>query len=186
MRKAIAICFLSVILVLQAKKRNRQITQRETFKQALEAAKTPYSKLLAQRSVYRDSVYQVYIAKINGQQQLIFMCKGELRPVQKESKFFVHLYPKDKNELKGKANHNSYNFENRPKQFMVGNEIYFYSTMQLPDFEIEKMNLGQYGFQGNNEINWRIKALLIGTDIAEILDQNDEAMAIFKLVEDNF
>ncbi|MEL7271429.1 MAG: acyltransferase [Bacteroidota bacterium] len=184
--KSSAILSIAFILVFQANRRSQQIEQQKLLEKQLGMAQTPYSRILTHRSVYRDSVYRVYIANIKNVNMLIFLATDSLTQMQKESNFFVHLYPKNKELLEKDNTHLNLNFENLPQQFEVGNKKYFYSSRTLPDLEVEKLNLGQYGFQGNNGINWKTNKLLLAEDIARILKDNDEEMPIFKFTRDNF
>ncbi|HAI40257.1 MAG TPA: hypothetical protein DCM40_20265, partial [Maribacter sp.] len=93
--KPLVTIIVGTILILQANKRNIQLDKKE--KQQIMMLKTgsEYSKLLAQRGVYSDSVYKIFIANFDGKKEIVFLKKGTLTDMQQESKFFVHLYPKN-------------------------------------------------------------------------------------------
>lgn len=48
------------------------------------------------------------------------------------------------------------------------------SSSPLPNFAINKINTGQYDYEGNNEINWELTYLLTAKHISEILKVNME------------
>ena len=145
-----------------------------------------YSKLLAQRGVYSDSVYKIFIANFDGKKEIVFLKKGTLTDMQQESKFFVHLYPKNQKDLLGKANHNPINFESNFTSFDYEGQLYHVAHTELPDYVIEKLNLGQYSFRGDNSINYKIQKLIIGTEIARVLKENKEEMNIFEYLQETF
>src|SRR5690606_10106208 len=153
--RSIYFSILVVIITLQVNKRSQELANREYIKDQIRKAQTEYGKLLTQRSVYRDSVYKVYIANIKHEKQLIFLKADELSNLRKESRFFVHLYPNDSSLLKDNVDHIALDFNNNAQKFEVAGKQYFASYTILPEIGIKKLNLGQYGYRGNNEINWR-------------------------------
>lgn len=176
----------TAIIILQANKRNKQQSSQESFEKKIGVSNSDYAKLITQRSIYRDSIYLIYVANIDGEQELIFIKKDSLTVVQRESKFFVHLYPKDSSLIKESIDHIALDFKNNPREFHVDGRKYYVSSRKLPDIEIKKLNLGQYGFRGDNAINWRINRLLVGSEIARTLRENNEDMDIFEYVPDSF
>lgn len=177
---------LLVILVLQINKRNTQLNLLKQKEQAILNANSNYAKLLSQRSIYRDSIYKIFVANIEGKKEIVFLKKGTLTDLQKESKFFVHLYPKNQKDLLGKANHNPINFESNFTSFDYEGQLYHVAHTELPDYVIEKLNLGQYSFRGDNSINYKIQKLIIGTEIARVLKENKEEMNIFEYLQETF
>ncbi|WP_286812144.1 MULTISPECIES: acyltransferase family protein [unclassified Maribacter] len=184
--KPLVTIIVGTILILQANKRNIQLDKKE--KQQIMMLKTgsEYSKLLAQRGVYSDSVYKIFIANFDGKKEIVFLKKGTLTDMQQESKFFVHLYPKNQKDLLGKANHNPINFESNFTSFDYEGQLYHVAHTELPDYVIEKLNLGQYSFRGDNSINYKIQKLIIGTEIARVLKENKEEMNIFEYLQETF
>jgi hypothetical protein len=181
---------LPVILVLlfffQIKKRNSQIAIFEKRETALKLTNSPFSKVLFQLPIYRDSVYRIYITKINKINKLVFLAKGNVTEKQRESSFFVHIYPKNKKKLTEGINHIPYNFKNNVTSFLYNNEMYFVSQTNLPDLKISKLNLGQFGFRGDNNISWHVSDLLTEEKIGKILKENKEGIKLFELIGDSF
>ena len=184
--KPLLIIILTVILTLQLNKRNMLLKAKEKQEIMMLNTGTEYSKILAQRSIYRDSTYKIFIAKIDGKKELIFLKKGALTDMQRQSKFFVHLYPMYKKDLLGKANHNPINFEANFTSFEYDSDLYYVAHTQLPNYVIEKLNLGQYSYRGDNSINYKIEKLVLGTEIAKILRENKESINIFEYIEETF
>lgn len=181
----VSICLL-VILALQINKRNTQLNLLKQKEQAIINANSKYAKLLGQRSIYRDSVYKIYIANINDTNKIIFLKEGDLTSIRRKSKFFVHVYPVNKDLLNSVSNHIPLNFESNFQSIVFDGKTYHFASQNLPEFQISKLNLGQYGFEGDNQINWKIRDLLLESEIAFILNENDEEMSIFKPNLDNF
>lgn len=177
---------LLIILALQINKRNTQLHLRKQKEQAILNANSNYAKLLSQRSIYRDSVYKIFVANFDGKKEIVFLKKGTLTNMQQESKLFVHLYPKNQKDLLGKANHNPINFDSNFTSFDYDGQLYHVAHTELPDYVIEKLNLGQYAYRGDNSINYKIQKLILGKDIAKILKQNNESMINFEYVEETF
>lgn len=184
--RAILTSLLVMLFVLQIQKRNKQIAIVQKRERALKATSSPFSKVLFQLPIYKDSVYRVYITKIDSATKLVFLKEGVLLEKQKESSFFVHIYPKDKEKLTGAINHIPNNFKNNVTSFIYENEEYFFSEINLPEIKISKLNLGQYGFRGDNSIDWKIPKLLTEKKIAKILDNNKEDVQLFELIGDSF
>jgi len=174
------------LTVFQVNKRNEQITVRQERELALKATNNPLSKVLNQLPIFRDSIYSVYIIKDKDSNKIVFLKKGTITLKQKESNFFVHIYPKDKNALKMSINHIPNNFKNNVTKFIFRNEKYFVSQTNLPNIRISKLNLGQFGFRGDNNVSWKIPHLLIDKKIANILKQNKEDVQLFGTNEDSF
>lgn len=159
---------------------------RTNKEEAIKNSNSAYAKLLNQRSIYRDSVYSVYIAEIKDNTELIFIKRDTLSSLQRESKFFVHVYPKNTKKLVGNANHNAIDFSSNFSSFTINGQLYNVAHTKLPDYEIEKLNLGQYGFKGNNEVNYKIAHLIDGKKVATILKENKEAIENFKEIDKSF
>lgn len=174
------------LFVFQIKKRNSQIEFRNQEQQVIINSSSEYAKLLKQRSIYRDSIYRIYITNINDSKELVFLKKDSLTNRERESKFFVHLYPKDAKDLLGSTNHNPINFESNFISFNFNEQVYHVAHTKLPTYEIEKLNLGQYSFRGDNSINYKIKKLILGTNVAKILKENKESINNFKYQEETF
>ena len=174
------------ILFFQLKKRNTRTASIDSEKHAVKKANSEYAKLILQRSIYYDSIYKIYIANINERKELVFIKKGRLSAMQNESKFFVHIYPLDTLDLVGKANHNPLNFKSNFTSFFYKEEEYHVARTILPDYKIEKLNLGQYAFRGDNTINYKTENLIYSEHIGKILKENGEDMPIFECVEDTF
>jgi len=174
------------LIVLQSNKLNQQLDSKRAFEQLLKNSPNPYIKLLRHRSIYADSIYKVYIANIKDEKQLIFVAKDSLSEIQRESKFFVHVYPIDSTLLKKGVDHLAYDFKNNVREFDISGKKYFVSSQALPNLKIKKLNLGQYGYSKDNSITWRIDHLLIGTEIARTLRENKEDMQIFEYVPETF
>lgn len=181
-----AVFLLVLIVLFQLKKRSSQLELVEKQKQSIKNAKSEYAKLISQRSVYSDSIYKIYVANIKGNKELVFLRKGALTDMQKESNFFVHVYPKNPQKLIGKANHNPINFENNFTSFLYNGKEFHIAHTILPNYKVEKLNLGQYAFRGDNSINYKIEHLIESKHIAKILKENKEDMAVFDYVEEIF
>lgn len=174
------------LTIFQLIKRNEQITVRQERELALKSTNNPLNKVLFQLPIYRDSIYSVYIIKDQDSSKIVFLKKRTITVKQKESNFFVHIYPKDKNALKNSLNHIPNNFKNNVTKFIFKNEKYFVSQTNLPNIRISKLNLGQFGFRGDNNVSWKIPDLLIDKKIAGILKQNKEEVQLFGTNEDSF
>jgi exopolysaccharide production protein ExoZ len=184
--KSLLIIIAVAILILQSNKKNIQLETKEKQQVMMLNTGTEYSKLLAQRSVFSDSVYKIFIAKIDGKKEILFLKRGALTDIQRHSKFFVHLYPKYKKDLLGKANHNPINFDANFASFDYDGHVYHVAHTELPDYVIEKLNLGQYSYRGDNSINYKIQNLILGIEIARVLRENKEAMNNFEYLEETF
>ncbi|MGO4919926.1 hypothetical protein [Maribacter spongiicola] len=189
-KKQLIRIILSIILVLlfvfQIKKRNKQIKERNNLQQEIQNSSSPYAKLLNQRSIYRDSTYSVYVALINTNKELVILKRDSLNNMQRKSKFFVHLYPKDIKNIESSANHNAIDFNSNFSSFVINDHLYNVAHTILPDYEIEKLNLGQYGYKGNNNVNYKISQLIDGRKVAIILKENKESIENFKDIDKSF
>lgn len=184
--KWIIIVFTILVMLLQLNKRNTQKALVQKREIALKLSNNPFSKVLFQLPIYRDSVYRVYIIKIQSQIKIVFLRTETISEQQKESNFFVHIYPKDKNKLKDGINHIPNNFKNNATSFLYENKEYFVSETNLPEIKINKLNLGQFGFRGDNSISWHIPELLTEEKVGKILKENNEEIKLFELIGDSF
>ncbi|WP_276389064.1 acyltransferase family protein [Eudoraea chungangensis] len=174
------------IIILQLNKRNADVQGQAREIQLQKETNSPYVKLLNQLPVYRDSVYKIYIAEINSKNKIIFMRDGLLSDQQKNSKFFIHIYPKDTTLLPGQIKHFALDFHNKVTELSYKGETYFISDQELPSYIIYKLNAGQYGYNGDNSINWQIEDLIMGKKIGKVLSENRESMSIFEYQRDTF
>jgi hypothetical protein len=156
-----------VIIFFQIKKK---INTTEIKKESI----SEYDILLDHQPVYKDSVYYIYISKIHEIPKIIYLKKTSINDVQRESKFFVHVYPKDSTLLKENQNLLAFDFKNNVKEYTLRGKKVFISELVLPDIGMKVINTGQYGFRGNNDINWRISTLLTAKMIRKNLLINDE------------
>lgn len=182
----IGLILICLLTLLQINKRNSKIENDENLYKQLKSSNSPFSKLITQRSVYRDSIYRIYIANINDTNKIIVSKEGNLTSMQENSKFFMHVYPVNKDLLNSKSTHIPLNFDSNFQSILLNGKTYHFASQNLPEFEISKLNLGQFGYKGNNQINWKISDLLFESEIAFILKDNDEEMSIFKPNLDNF
>lgn len=133
---------------------------------------TEYDKLLYYYPVYKDSIYYIYITKITGVPKIIYLNKDSISDMQRNSKFFLHLYPKDSSLLKDNQSFLAFDFKNNVSKYnLKGRQVYI-SEQQLPKFKIKKINTGQYGYDGDPKINWRIQELINAEDIDKNLKGN--------------
>ncbi len=178
------IVFLSLLMTIiffQVQKKNQYIKDIEENTRAKELANSEFVKLLDQRPIYTDSIYKIYIAKFGEYNKIVFLRKDSISEVQKESRFFLHLYPRDKTLLgESKSKSPSFDFKNNVSSFTFKQSKYFVSSTNLPDILIDKINVGQYGFRGDGKITWQISSLLNAKSIEEILKINKEENNIFK------
>lgn len=164
-----------VLLFFQFKKRANDLRIINEKKNLIEKENFSYVKLLDQLPIYRDSVYKIYIANIEGDCKIIFLKKDSISEVQKKSKFFLHIYPqKDSLLIDSKSKLLAFDFYNNVSEFNYNQEKYFISSTTLPNFLIEKINTGQYGYEGDFAISWEIKDLLYLKSIKENLKFNKE------------
>ena len=185
--KIIVPLILLVLLgIFQIQKRNTQkeaLAQREL---ALKAANNPFSKVLFQLPIYRDSVYKVYLVKMGSASKIVFLKKGAVSQKQEESSFFVHIYPKDESNLEKGMSHIPNNFKNNVTSFFYNSKAYFFSETTLPEIKISKLNLGQFGFRGDNSLSWKTTELITDKKMDRIVKENKEEIQLFKLSEDSF
>ena len=172
---------LMTIIFFQIQKKNEYIKEKKEEKEAIEQANSEFVKLLGQRPIYRDSIYKIYIARFGEHNTIVFLRKDSISEVQKESRFFLHLYPRDKTLLgESESKSPSFDFKNNVSSFTFKQSKYFVSSTNLPDIMIGKINVGQYGFRGDSKITWQISSLLNAGSIEEILKINKEENNIFK------
>lgn len=169
------IFFIVLIIVFQIYKKIEYQTEEEKISKAKIMSNSEYVKLLDQLPVYRDSVFSIYIANFYDKNKIIYFKKDSITLLEANSKFFLHLYPKNKKLLNQVNSTNiSYDFRSNFKSFKYMEKTYFYSEIDLPDFIIEKINTGQYGYNQNNSISWQIKHVLRGEYIKGVLGENGE------------
>ncbi|MGY3795212.1 hypothetical protein [uncultured Aquimarina sp.] len=176
MKIKLSICF-SLILMISIFLFNgcKEIDKEEKReKEVVKPKLSPYVKLLEKTPIYNDSIYSIYITSINNKDKIYYVKKGELSEVQKNSKFFLHVYPVDKSLLKEKTSNLAFDFKNNAVKFMFNNEVYYVSQTDVPDLYIDKINTGQYGYNGDPAINWRIKSILRSKKILPIIKQNGD------------
>ncbi|WP_438426166.1 hypothetical protein [Aquimarina macrocephali] len=169
------------IIFFQVQKKNQYKKDIEENTRAKELANSEFVKLLDQRPIYGDSIYKIYIAKFGEHTKIVFLRKGSISEIQKESRFFLHLYPRDKTLLgESESKSPSFDFKNNVSSFTFKQSKYFVSSTNLPDIMIDKINVGQYGYRGDSKITWQISSLLSAESIEEILKINKEENNIFK------
>lgn len=172
-RNIVIILILILILIFQIKKRHNDLSEIIQKELLLKQANSEYVKLVNQIPVYRDTTFNIYISNISEELKIVFFKKHTITPTQKESNFFIHIYPKDKTLVEGlNRNFLALDFKADFNQFNYNNDVYYFTSRNLPDFEIEKINIGQYGFQGDNSISWQIKSLLEASYLSEIVNYN--------------
>lgn len=182
MNAKLVIRFASFILVMllfyfQLVKRNNKLLLINEKDHQIEMANSPYVKVLSQLPVYRDTIYRIYIANIEGNNEIIFLKKDSISEVQKRSKFFFHVYPQNEAILiKSKTKMLTYDFKNNAKEFTYNKEKYYVSSAVLPSFHIKKINVGQYAFNGNSKINWRVNKIITSQKVLEKMQMNDIKM----------
>lgn len=177
-KKIFAVVFLSfviVIVLLQIQKRTQYSKDIEKKTEAQLKSKSEFVKLLDQIPIYRDSTFKIYIARFDTVNKIVFLKKDSITEIQKGSNFFLHIYPLDEELLKDtNSNFLAFDFKNDNTIFTFRDTKYFISSTDLPDFEINKINTGQYGFDGNNDITWQVESILKNEDICKILEYNKE------------
>ncbi|MDT0554156.1 hypothetical protein [Urechidicola vernalis] len=182
--KIITLFTIGLIVFAQCKKRSAQSIKTEKESLIKKEANSEYVYLLDKQPVYRDSIYNIYISEINSDTEIIFIKSDTLSEKQRKSKFFVHVYPADKNELDEGMNFIGLDFKNNSQQFIYNGRKYFVSSTTLPYINIDKINVGQYAFNGDSSINWRIKELLKRESVLKILDVNKENIFMFDKFEE--
>jgi hypothetical protein len=93
--------------------------------------------------------FQVEILNNVGENKLCFIRKGGLTDSIINSKFYVHLFPKQKTE-----NFIKCNFKPVFKQYLFKGEQYFVTYVVLPHTNIHKLNVGQYSYKGKGGKSW--------------------------------
>lgn len=184
--RTIVLLLIAALCFFQVQKRNIQKKILEEKHQALKATNHPLSKVLFQLPIYRDTVYKVYLVNTNAQNKLVFLRKGNLTNKQRESSFFVHIYPKNKKRLDNGINHIPNNFKNNVTSFVFNNENYFVSETSLPNIKISKLNLGQFGFRGDNSVSWKTSSLIEDEDMQRIVKENKEDVQLFSVDQVSF
>ena len=167
------------IFFLQIEKRNHNLNELRQIEAYKEKANSKYVKLLDQFPVYRDSIYSIYIANFDRKHKIVYLQKDSISNVQKGSKFFLHIYPHDQTLLL-KTSFLPFDFKGYFEKFTFNETDYFLASTDLPKFDINKINTGQYGFEGDNNINWKIDGLLTAEKIDKTLKENKEVNVYFK------
>ena len=167
------------IVFLQIEKRNNNLNELRQIEAYKEKANSKYVKLLDQFPVFRDSTYSIYIANFNRKHKIVYLQKDSISNVQKGSKFFLHIYPHDQTLLL-KTSFLPFDFKGYFEKFTFNETDYFLASTDLPKFDINKINTGQYGFEGDNNINWKIDGLLTAEKIDKTLKENKEVNVYFK------
>jgi len=136
---------------------------------------SPYAQILEKTPVYKDSVYSIYITTILGKDKIVYLREGTESSIRQESKFFVHVYPTDKELLGEKKQGNlGFDFKNNSKKMNLGGLDYYISETDLPEIDIDKINTGQYGYRGDGSINWSITKVLKTDLMQPIIEQNND------------
>ena len=133
-----------------------------------------YDVLLDYFPVYKDSIYNIYIATISNIPKIIFLKKKKINSRQKESKFFVHIYPKNDSLLTANQSFIGFDFKNNTKEYNLRGKKVYISELALPKINIKKINTGQYGFRGDLEISWIVEKILTSEEIRKNLYANNE------------
>lgn len=184
--KIIAFIAIGMLCFFQVQKRNAQRNLIQERQLALKAANHPLSKVVFQLPIYRDTVYRVYLVKETSKNKLVFLKKGCITDKQRESSFFVHIYPKDKKKLDEGINHIPNNFKNNVTSFVFNSENYYVSETDMPDLKISKLNLGQFGFRGDNSVSWQTSSLLDHEHMQRIVKENKEDVPLFSVNQVSF
>lgn len=172
---------LSVIIFFQIQKRNKYIKEKREMIEAKEMANSKYVKLIDYIPVYQDSTYKIYISRFGEDTKIVYLKKDSISEVQRKSKFFLHIYPKDKGLLgENEFGNLSYDFKNNVRSFNFDNTNYFISETNLPKIKINKINTGQYAFNGNSEINWSISSIIEAETVRKNLEFNKEKIPEFQ------
>lgn len=91
---------LIIIIIFQINKKNKAIANDKVKVDNI----SDYDELIDLVPIYKDETYYVYIAKILNIPKILYLSRNNISQIQKESKFFVHLYPKDTTLLKDNQN----------------------------------------------------------------------------------
>jgi len=161
------------IVFFQLRKRTTQTYVKKEKELAKIEANSSYVELFSHIPVYQDSVFRIYIANLTGDDEIIYLRKDILTEQQEKSKFFLHVYPVNKELLSdNKLGNLSYDFKSNFESFKYLGEDYFVAHRDLPEIAINKINTGQYGFKGDGKISWKTKDLLTQEDIIRTLQAN--------------
>lgn len=171
---------LIVIALLQINYRNFKANEENELRLALEMTFSPYSKILLELPVHRDSLYNIYITNVNQKPHIIFFAPNGMTDVQLRSKFFVHVYPSDKKFLPQGENLMAFDFKKPVDSFVFRKKTYFFFAKELPEIQMHKINLGQYGYLGDNRVNWKIPEPITNEKIARVLYDNGEKIPFFE------
>lgn len=104
---------LIIIIIFQINKKNKAIANDKVKVDNI----SDYDELIDLVPIYKDETYYVYIAKILNIPKILYLRRNNISQIQKESKFFVHLYPKDTTLLKDNQNFLAFDFKNNGKSF---------------------------------------------------------------------
>ncbi len=177
------ILFLTVvfaILVLQIYKKIGAEKEKALIEQSKKEANSEFVKLLDQLPVYRDSIFKIYIANFSGKTKIVYLKKDSLTDILKKSKVFLHLYPRDKKNLKEGNTNVALDFKKEYASFVYRNSKYFILEKELPNFIIDKINTGMYAYNLDNSVSWEIKNILRNEEIKKILSENRESVLQFE------
>ena len=169
--------FIGIVVFHSCKSdKDKDVNSSTTFKPKISKTVVfPFKKLLGLKPVYKDSVYSIFITTISKHDKILFLATGKISDVQKESKFFMHVYPKDKSLLgENKSGNLNYDFKSNFKLFNHLGKDYYIAETSLPQIDIDKINFGQYGFRGNKSITWSVKPVLKSKSMQTLLDENGE------------
>ena len=140
---------------------------------------SPYAQLLEKTPVYKDSVYSIYITTIQDKDKILYLREGTESSIRQESKFFIHVYPTDKDLLgKKKQGNLNFDFKNNSKKVNIAGSDYYISETDLPEIDIDKINTGQYGYRGDGSINWSISKSLKTDLMQPIIELNNDAAVL--------
>lgn len=178
-KKSYVLIFLvTVVIYIFQIKKSKRFSKNGIIDNTSAQITSEYDKLLTYYPVYKDSIYYIYVATISEAPKIIYL-KKNINTVQKESKFFVHIYPKDSSLLKQNQGFLSFDFKNNVTEYNLKGRNVFISERELPKIGIKKINTGQYGFRGNSEISWRITQLLTAESIKKNILENEEDIRNF-------
>lgn len=174
---AIIIC---TIIVLQLIKRSNLIQVNTIIETEKLNSNSPYVHLLKKIPIYRDSLYNIYVSKINDDSKIIYLKRDSLSHRVKSSKFFLHIYPIDKNLLDSGSTNLAFDFKSNFTSFRYFEKTYFVAETNLPTFKINKINTGQYAYLGDNTINWQVENIIDLKTIQGVLSHNKQRIAVFE------
>lgn len=132
----IAIALLSSLGLLltqkQPDKKEHKVTQKKHGTEVVTAAVKNYGIqdiLKNQKSIiHRDSIFSIHFDQINGIPKLLYVYKDSLTQRQRYDKFFVHVVPKNKNELLKIHPYIYINLDfyaSKPEEYMVNNTKHY-------------------------------------------------------------